>query len=89
MQFSPGSRVRTVTFDPPHHTRLPQYARGKQGVVVEREGVWALADVNCAGRGDAPVEAVYAIRFRARDLWGEGGHDVVLDLWASYLEDAS
>lgn len=87
MHFSPGSTVRTSVVDPPHHTRLPRYARGKYGTIVEREGQWALADINCAGRGDAPIEPVYAVRFAARDLWGTGDHAVVLDLWASYLEE--
>jgi nitrile hydratase len=89
MPFSPGDRVRTRLADPPHHTRLPQYARGRVGTIVVREGEWALADVNSQGRGDAPVEAVYAVRFAARDLWGEGDHAVVLDLWSSYLEDTT
>jgi nitrile hydratase len=86
-RFAPGARVRTYRHDPPHHTRLPRYARGKRGVVVEPEGRAPLADVSSAGRGDAPVEQVYAVRFAARELWGEGEHDVVLDLWESYLEE--
>ncbi|MEU6125355.1 SH3-like domain-containing protein [Streptomyces sp. NPDC047123] len=86
-RYAPGARVRTVHRDPPHHTRLPRYARGKRGVVVEPEGRHPLADVRAQGRDDAPVEQVYAVRFAARELWGEGDHDVVLDLWESYLED--
>lgn len=86
-RFVSGARVRTFHHDPPHHTRLPRYARGKRGVVVEAEGRAPLADVNARGSGDAPVEQVYAVRFAARDLWGEGDHHVVLDLWESYLEE--
>ncbi|MEU8955888.1 SH3-like domain-containing protein [Streptomyces sp. NPDC048518] len=85
-RFGPGARVRTVAHDPPHHTRLPRYARGKRGVVVEPEGSHPLADVRSQGRADAPVEQVYAVRFDARELWGEGDHHVVLDLWESYLQ---
>lgn len=88
-RFAPGARVRTYAHDPAHHTRLPRYARGKPGVVVEPEGRHPLADLRAQGRGDAPVEQVYAVRFAARDLWGEGAegdHHVVLDLWESYLE---
>ena len=87
MPFSPGDLVTTRTTDPAHHTRVPRYARGRVGTIVEREGAWPLADVNAVQPG-APVEAVYAVRFAARDLWGEGDHVVVLDLWSSYLEDA-
>ncbi|WP_323179364.1 MULTISPECIES: SH3-like domain-containing protein [unclassified Streptomyces] len=86
-RFPPGTTVRTFHHDPAHHTRLPRYARGKRGVVVEPEGWAELADVSAQGRGDAPVEQVYAVRFAARDLWGEGDHHVVLDLWESYLEE--
>ncbi|MGC0340376.1 SH3-like domain-containing protein [Streptomyces sp. SLBN-8D4] len=85
-RFPPGTPVRTYRHDPPHHTRLPRYARGKRGVVVEPEGPGELADLSAQGRGDAPVEQIYAVRFEARDLWGEGDHHVVLDLWESYLE---
>ncbi|MGW7369283.1 SH3-like domain-containing protein [Streptomyces sp. NPDC054841] len=86
-RFRTGARVRTVHHDPPHHTRLPRYARGKHGTVVEPEGPALLADRNARGTGDAPREQVYAVRFAARDLWGAGDHHVVLDLFESYLED--
>ncbi|MFE9607005.1 SH3-like domain-containing protein [Streptomyces sp. NPDC006012] len=86
-RFPPGTPVRAFPHDPPHHTRLPRYARGKRGVVVEPEGPAPLADARAQGRADAPVEQVYAVRFRARDLWGDGDHHVVLDLWESYLEE--
>ena len=86
-RFPPGTRVTTYRHDPPHHTRLPRYARGKRGVVVEPEGPAELADVSAQGRADVPVEQVYAVRFEARDLWGAGGHHVVLDLWESYLAE--
>ncbi|MGW1490793.1 SH3-like domain-containing protein [Streptomyces sp. NBC_00191] len=86
-RFAPGALVRTVHHDPPHHTRLPRYARGKHGTVVEPEGRTPLPDIRSQGRDDAPVEQVYAVRFAARDLWGDGDHHVVLDLSESYLED--
>ncbi|MFF0788129.1 SH3-like domain-containing protein [Streptomyces spiralis] len=86
-RFAAGARVRTFPYDPPHHTRLPRYARGKPGVVVEPQERAPLADLSAQGRADAPVEQVYAVRFAARDLWGEGDHHVVLDLWESYLEE--
>ncbi|WP_323136020.1 SH3-like domain-containing protein [Streptomyces sp. NBC_01481] len=86
-RFTPGAVVRTAHHDPPHHTRLPRYARGKHGTVVEPEGRTPLPDIRSQGRDDAPVEQVYAVRFAARDLWGDGDHHVVLDLSESYLED--
>lgn len=87
-RFAAGAHVRTYPHDPPHHTRLPRYACGKRGVVVEPEGRAPLADVRAQGRDDAPVEMIYAVRFAARELWGEGDHHVVLDLSESYLREA-
>ena len=45
MRFSPGDQVRTVRTDPPHHSRLPRYARGARGTVVEPQGLHPLADL--------------------------------------------
>jgi nitrile hydratase len=86
-RFGAGVRVRTASADPTHHTRLPRYARGKVGVVVESEGRHRLPDVSSQGLPEVPVETVYAVRFSARDLWGQGDHAVTLDLWESYLEE--
>jgi hypothetical protein len=85
-RFVPGDRVVTRALDPDHHTRLPRYARGHVGEVVEVQGVWPLPD-DRAQRKPAPwVEPVYTVRFAAGDLWGTGGHEVTVDLWQSYLE---
>ncbi len=79
-----GTRVRTRAGDVPHHTRLPRYARGVIGTVVEYEGRYPLADDLARGVRGAP-SPVYAVRFSATDLFGEGEHGVTLDLWADYL----
>ena len=42
--LAPGMRVRTRTTDPDGHTRLPRYARGAVGVLVDEAGVHPLAD---------------------------------------------
>lgn len=86
-RFAPGSRVRTRRVDPPHHTRLPRYARGALGTVLEAEGRHPLADDRARGLPAEP-EPVYAVTFPARELFGEGDHTVTLDLWESYLEPA-
>jgi Nitrile hydratase beta subunit len=82
--FVAGDRVRTAHRDPWHHTRLPRYVRGAVGTVVECEGAYPLADDRARGVGSSP-EAVYAVRFAARELFGEGEHEVVVALWESYL----
>ena len=86
-RFRPGDRVVTSRADPPHHTRLPRYARGATGTVVEPEGRHPLPD-NRARQLPAEPETVYAVRFAARDLFGEGDHTVTVDLWESYLRPA-
>ena len=82
--LAPGTRVRTRASDPSHHTRLPRYARGAVGTVVEPEGEHPLADDRARGLA-CPPTTVYAVRFEARELFGEGDHAVVLDLWEDYL----
>lgn len=88
MRFSPGDRVRARVFDPDHHIRLPRYVRGQVGEVVEPEGEWPLPDDDARGIEPVRVETVYAVRFPAAALWGDGTHSVTVDLWESYLEEA-
>lgn len=84
-RFRAGQLVRTRGADPAHHTRLPRYARGKLGTIVEPEGTHPRPDEHSRGI-DVPPEPVYAVRFSASELWAAGDHAVVLDLWESYLE---
>jgi nitrile hydratase subunit beta len=85
-RFAAGTRVRARVPDPGGHTRLPRYARGHLGEVVELRATWQLPDE--AVRGVFRAEPVYAVRFDAAELWGSGSHSVILDLWESYLEEA-
>ncbi len=85
-RFSPGSTVRTRRTDPPHHTRLPRYARGAVGTVIELEGSHPLADDRSRGLPAEP-ETVYTVRFPASELFGSGDHAVTLALFDSYLEE--
>jgi hypothetical protein len=82
--LAPGMRVRTRTVDPDGHTRLPRYARGAVGTVVERAGVHPLADDRARGRPGTP-QPVWHVRFDAADLFGVGDHTVTVELWADYL----
>jgi len=85
-RFAVGARVRARVADRDGHTRLPRYARGHTGEVVEVRATWQLPDE--AVRGVFGAEPVYAVRFEAAELWGSGSHSVILDLWESYLEEA-
>jgi nitrile hydratase subunit beta len=81
-----GTRVRVKTGDPDHHTRVPRYVRGHTGEIVTALGEWTLPDDSARGIEPPRVEACYAVRFRAADLWGRGDHTVTVDLWESYLD---
>ena len=87
MRFQPGDRVRTTAQDPPHHTRVPRYARGAAGVVVEPQGTHALPDDR--SRGVTTIQPVYTVVFEAHELFGEGDHRVTVDVWESHLEAAT
>lgn len=84
-RFGAGDRVRARSADPDGHTRLPRYVRGHVGEVVAVRPMWALPDQ--AVHGVFRPEPVYAVRFRADELWGCGSHSVTLDLWESYVEE--
>jgi nitrile hydratase len=88
MRFQPGDVVRTRRTDPDHHTRVPRYARGATGTVLEVEGLHPLADDRSRGLVVEP-EPVYSVRFDAAQLFGAGDHAVVLAMWETYLEGAS
>jgi nitrile hydratase len=87
MRFRPGDVVRARRLDPPHHTRVPRYARGAVGTVLEVEGAHPLADDRSRGLPAVP-EPVYSVRFPASELFGAGDHAVVLAMWETYLEPA-
>jgi hypothetical protein len=82
--LAPGMRVRTRASDPDGHTRLPRYARGAVGVLVEEAGRHPLADDRARARAGTP-QPVWHVRFAAADLFGSGAHTVTLELWADYL----
>jgi nitrile hydratase len=88
--FRVGQRVRARNLNPPGHTRLPRYARGKPGVIHRLHGIHVFPDTNAHGLGERP-QPLYSVRFDARALWGESAeanHQVHLDLWESYLRPA-
>lgn len=88
-RFRPGERVGVRRMRPAGHTRCPGYVRGAIGVVQRVHGDDRLAD--SVARGDeAPPEALYAVRFRSADLFGDGAEPpfhVFVDLSESYLEE--
>ncbi|MPZ73887.1 MAG: nitrile hydratase subunit beta [Nitriliruptorales bacterium] len=85
-RYAVGDPVRTRNVHPPGHTRLPRYARDKEGVVDALYPAFPLPDR--ADDGDYRPEYLYCVRFAAEELWGdsaEPGCEVQLDMWESYL----
>jgi hypothetical protein len=83
--LAPGERVQARLHAAAGHTRLPLYVRGRAGVVHTLRGRFPFPD-DLARYGRADEQALYSVRFHARDLWGTGDHEVYLDLFESYLE---
>jgi nitrile hydratase len=87
-RFTVGDAVVTRNLNPVGHTRLPRYARAKQGVVERVIGVHVLPDTNAHGLGESP-QWLYTVRFTATELWGDDADPAVtssIDAWESYLE---
>jgi len=88
--FRVGQAVRLRAEAVPHHTRLPGYARGNQGVVERVHGMHVFADAHAHGLGEQP-QWLYTVVFDAAALWGddaEPGATVSIDAWEPYLEAA-
>jgi nitrile hydratase subunit beta len=89
-RFQIGEHVRGRKINPVGHTRLPRYARGREGVVARHHGIFVFPDTNAHFLGEQP-QHLYSVRFAARQLWGDDASQqdsVYLDLWDSYLERA-
>lgn len=87
-KFHVGERVRARNTNPAGHTRLPRYARGKQGTIARDHGVFVFNDALVQGLGPKP-QHVYSVRFMARELWGAdapAADCVYVDLWDDHLE---
>ena len=84
--FTLGEKGRARNINPSGHTRLPRYARGKQGEIVAVHGTHVFPDSNAHGLGEDP-QWLYTVRFSAAELWGSDARDSVsIDLWEPYLE---
>ena len=83
-EFAVGDRVRARRIEHGGHTRLPGYAQGKRGTVVEVYAAYDLPDDE-----DAPAQHLYSVRFETEELWGdlaEPGTSLYMDMWEGYLE---
>ncbi|GAA1235940.1 hypothetical protein GCM10009676_20010 [Prauserella halophila] len=91
-RFSVGDRVTVRNLNPTGHTRLPQYAKGRTGVISIHHGFFVFPDTMAHGEGDQP-QHLYNVRFTVGELFGKHGGNpddhVYIDMWESYLDEAS
>lgn len=87
-RFAVGDTVRCVDHAPQSgHHRLPRYVRGREGAVVRVYPAFTFPDTMAHGGGEHPCH-VYAVRFRATDLWGPDADPAQydhLDVFEPYL----
>ena len=88
--FAIGDRVRMKNINPPTHTRLPRYVRGRVGTIELLHGCHVFPDTNSLGQGENP-QWLYTVSFAGPELWGADADPTVkvsVDAWESYLETA-
>lgn len=89
-KFELGAVVRARNINPPSHTRVPRYVRGRRGRIEKVHGVFVFPDSHAA-TGEEQPQWLYAVRFEGRELWGpdaEAGAVAYVDLWDDYLDPA-
>jgi nitrile hydratase len=87
-RFAVGDQIQTRNPQTSGHTRLPRYARNKQGTIHRHHGAHSLPDTHAHGRGECPTH-LYTVRFSAQELWGADASSVdcmYVDIWECHLE---
>jgi len=80
--------VLARNINPISHTRLPQYIRGKTGVVDRDHGVFVFPERMLHLKGEKP-QHVYSVMFTFRELWGAEAAEedkIYIDLWDDYID---
>jgi nitrile hydratase len=89
-RFKPGDQVRAKNINPPSHTRLPRYARGRKGVIEAVRGCHVFPDSVTTGGGENP-QWLYTVVFDGRQLWGANADatlTVSVEAFEPYLDPA-
>ncbi|MEM7564993.1 MAG: nitrile hydratase subunit beta [Pseudomonadota bacterium] len=87
--FEIGQSVKTNSHGHSGHTRLPQYARDRRGIVTAHHGAHVFPDLSA--QGEEIHQHLYTVEFTAPELWGDSAQSkdkIYLDLWESYLSEA-
>jgi hypothetical protein len=87
-RFAVDDEITVLNINPPGHTRLPQYLRGKRGLVLRDHGVFIFPDTHAHGKGSKPQHC-YSVRFSNVELWGREGSPndcCIVDVFDDYIE---
>mgnify|MGYP002630475589 FL=1 len=86
--YAIGDSVRVKENHSAGHTRVPGYAQGATGIIVDALGCHIYPDKNA--HGEHIGEQLYTVRFSAAQLWGPNAEndEVLIDLWEPYLSPA-
>jgi|TARA_Y100000994_G_scaffold103089_1_gene84970 hypothetical protein len=87
-RFKVGDEIVVRNINPQGHTRLPQYLRGKRGVVERDHGVFIFPDTHAHGEGQKPQHC-YSVRFANNELWGREGSpkdSCIVDVFDDYMD---
>jgi nitrile hydratase len=76
-KFKPGDRVRTVNISPATHTRLPRYARDKEGVVEAIRGCHVYPDTAALDVHNENPQWLYTVVFTGKELWGDNADPTI------------
>ena len=82
--FKVGDPVHTVQASPLGHTRLPGYARNKEGSITACQGLWPYPDLRAHGHGEQS-QYLYTVTFKSLDLGFSEAFELNLDLCEPYL----
>jgi nitrile hydratase subunit beta len=76
-KFKPSDRVRTVNISPTTHTRLPRYARDKEGVVEAIRGCHVYPDTAALDVHNENPQWLYTVVFTGKELWGDNADPTI------------
>ena len=81
-RFSSGDAVKVIVSYPPGHRRIPNYIKGKAGVIERYCGAFKNPEELAYGFDGEPKRHLYRVRFKQSDIWDayDGPEHDTLDL---------
>ena len=81
-RFSSGDTVQIIVAYPPGHRRIPDYIKGKIGVIERYCGAFKNPEELAYGFDGEPKRHLYRVRFKQTEVWDayDGPEHDTLDL---------